>query len=595
VPVIGTAGHVDHGKTALIAALTGIDTDRLPEEKARGMTTDLGFAHFRVGASTIGIIDVPGHERYMRNMVAGAAGVEGALLVVAADDGWMEQTGRHVEVLAALGIPIIVIVVTKSGIVPPGRAGEVGGAARARLGALGVGEPPWVAVDSLKGEGIEELRGRIGAALDAGLHPAGGPRGAGRAFMFVDRSFTLARAGHVVAGSLWCGGLAVGDPLLLLPAGETLRIRTIQRYGSDASSAEPGSRVALTLSKPKSAIVRGDLLVSPGGDFQAGDSFYLALDPAHATLKPRAGSALELAAGTAHRDALVWPSRTQGFLRVAAKESLPLAPGLGIVLLRKGGADILASGRVLALGGASTKERRGIEAALPRAAEEARRGGDPRAALRLALAGCLPAEVFASAPSDAEIAGGYVFDRLRWETARNLVLRASEEPGGFPASGMAARLGLGRDATEALLRRLASEGQVRIAGARIVGVAGSAGTSLSRQAAELLLRLEGSVGEGLDLDTEARPGAKRDLDLLCTLGKATSLDGRLYLSVAAYRSHVEAVLAGRAAGSGFSVGDAKAATGLSRKWVLPFLNRMERDGLVRREGDVRIVLLALEF
>ncbi|MEI6877264.1 MAG: GTP-binding protein, partial [Spirochaetota bacterium] len=392
MPVIGTAGHVDHGKTALIAALTGIDTDRLPEEKARGMTTDLGFAHFKGGGMTIGVIDVPGHERYMRNMVAGAWGIDGAMLVVAADDGWMEQTARHAEVLAALGVPIIVIVVTKADTVPEARVAIVAEEARSRLAELSpTVSPPWVAVDSLRGRGIAELGGILIAALGAlGAKPAG----EAAPFLFADRAFTLPGPGLVVTGSLRGGPLSAGDELLLLPAGERLRVRSLQRYGVPAQVAEPGSRVAISFLKSRTTLARGDCLASPESSFRATKSCYLALDRRYTSWKPRTGLTLESATGTVHVDAQLWLARTPGFIRVVFDVPVATAPGQAVILLRKGGADILASGRVLAIGGEAADDRRRIEAVLPSAREAALVDGasiaQVRGAFDLAYAGCLP-------------------------------------------------------------------------------------------------------------------------------------------------------------------------------------------------------------
>ncbi|HRZ63737.1 MAG TPA: SelB C-terminal domain-containing protein [Spirochaetia bacterium] len=603
MPVVGTAGHVDHGKSALVAALTGTDPDRLPEEKARGMTTDLGFARFVEGGESIGVIDVPGHERYIRNMVAGAWGVDGALLVVAADDGWMEQTGRHAEVLRALGAPILALAITKADLVEPERAASAAADACARLAALygpGEPEPPWLAVDSLRGRGIAELRSLLATSLgrlaESGRPTSSPSRGA---YLFVDRSFALRGSGLVVAGSLRGGPLSLGQELLRLPSGEALRVRSLQSYGAEVEAAAPGSRVAIGLSRPKREIGRGDCLCAPGAGILELRSAYLALDPRYAGFKPRAGLAAEAACGSAYRELRIWPARTPGFLRVAAEEPFAAYEGQPIIILRKGGADILAAGFLLAEGGGEREERSRLEAALSEAA--AALGVLPASpcqhelpfdgilrAFKLELAGCLELATGAAPIPRAEAAGAWAFSPRRWASVAAALKEASLEAGGLPAASLPSRLGLPAAACAAALARLGPELALRLEGGNLVSAKGL--PELPRSALELAERLDLADRGGLDEAAEGGKGLRRELELLCKRGRAVSLDGRLFLSAKAYRALAEAALGSRPAGAELSLQEAKAATGLSRKWIIPLLNRMERDGLLRRKGEIRLVL-----
>ncbi len=597
MPVIGTAGHVDHGKTALIAALTGTDTDRLPEEKARGMTTDLGFAHFENGGGPIGVIDVPGHERYIRNMVAGASGIDGAMLVIAADDGWMEQTERHAAVLAALGVPLLALVITKSDIVPPGRPAKVALEALARLEVLAAKgwprrPPPWIAVDSLSGLGVAELRELLAEAIRDAVALS---KGDGPPFLYVDRSFNLPGTGQVVAGSLRGGRLACGDELVQLPSGERLRVRGLQCYGEAVTEALPGSRVALSFAKTGASIERGQCLAAAGSGHAAARSLYLVLDPACRDYKPRAGASLEMAIGTMHCDARAWPSRRGGFLRLSPELPVAAAFGQVLILLRKGGAEVLTSGRVFAIGGGEAGERRRIEEALGRVPAPMPDLASAKADFDLAAAGWLHLSDRIVVPSFGERAGEWIFTEAFWTSALRIVLASAAEPGGFPERGLAGRLGLAMEAARALIARLAAEKLIIVNNKRILPPNGDGASSLPKALAELARRLEAAGEEGLDLGPEAAPGAKSSLDALCRADRAVSLDGRLFLSPEAYRAFVRAILGRRPAGSRFGVGEAKAATGLSRKWILPLLNRMESDGRVRRSGDERIVLASEEL
>ncbi len=248
---LGTAGHIDHGKTALVRALTGVDTDRLEEEKRRGISIALGYAPLELPSGRrVSVVDVPGHERFVRTMVAGATGIDLYLMVVAADDGVMPQTREHAAVLAGLGVPTGVVAVTKSDLADPARA-----AAEARE-LLGDG-PEVVACSVRSGEGVDGVR----AALD---RAAGGvrPRAAGGdPVLHVDRVFSIRGAGTVVTGTLWSGAIVVGNSLRILPADRAARVRGVQVHDVAVASAEAGQRVAVNLSGVRREEVRrGDVL-----------------------------------------------------------------------------------------------------------------------------------------------------------------------------------------------------------------------------------------------------------------------------------------------------------------------------------------------
>jgi selenocysteine-specific elongation factor len=252
---LGTAGHIDHGKTTLVRALTGVDTDRLPEEKARGITITLGFAPLRLpGGRVLSVVDVPGHERLIRVMVSGATGIDLFLLVIAADDGIMPQTREHVRVLQALGVKHGVVAITKADVVDPDPAR---GAATALLPGAGI-----VACSARTGAGIAD----VAAALEraAGMVPEPRPP-AGPVALHVDRVFTITGAGTIVTGTLWSGTIRRGQRLRLLPQDEPVRVRRVQVHDIDVSEAPAGQRVAVNLvGATHRQIRRGDLLAEPG-------------------------------------------------------------------------------------------------------------------------------------------------------------------------------------------------------------------------------------------------------------------------------------------------------------------------------------------
>lgn len=255
--IIGTAGHIDHGKTALVKALTGVDTDRLPEEKRRGITIDLGFAPLELdGVGTVGIVDVPGHEDFVRSMLVGATGIDLALLVVAADEGVMPQTREHSLILEVLGITNLVVALTKSDLVDA----EWMALVRADvLSLFGSPAPPVVACSSRTGEGLDQLRDALTRSLLAAK-----PRANEDLFRLpVDRAFTVKGTGTVVTGTVWSGALLADAPVRVLPAGKETRARRIEQHGKSADRARAGGRAAIALASLELAdTARGSVLVS---------------------------------------------------------------------------------------------------------------------------------------------------------------------------------------------------------------------------------------------------------------------------------------------------------------------------------------------
>ncbi|MFO0953871.1 MAG: selenocysteine-specific translation elongation factor [Isosphaeraceae bacterium] len=259
--VIGTAGHIDHGKTALVRALTGVDTDRLPAEKQRGITIDLGFAALDLGEFHLSLVDVPGHERFIRNMLAGATGLDLALLVVAADDSVMPQTREHLEILRLLGLTGGLIALTKCDLVDPGWLDLVEEEVRGLVKGSFLEGVPVVRTSARSGLGIEALRDAL-HRLCATVPDRADP---GPFRLAIDRSFTVAGHGTVVTGTVASGRVTVGDELEWLPLGRTVRVRGLQRHDRPVERIERGSRAALNLvGVHHTEIVRGQELATPG-------------------------------------------------------------------------------------------------------------------------------------------------------------------------------------------------------------------------------------------------------------------------------------------------------------------------------------------
>lgn len=242
--IIGTAGHIDHGKTTLVRALTGVDTDRLPEEKRRGITIELGFAPLVLeGIGTVGIVDVPGHEAFVRTMVAGASGIDVALLVVAADEGVMPQTREHLSILSLLGTRAGVVALTKCDLVDEDWLALVTADVTEAVRGTPLEGAPVIQTSAATGAGLDAVRAALGAAVTS--IPA---RDAVEAFrMPIDRAFSVRGTGTVVTGTVWEGVVAAGDSLVVQPSGQSVRVRGVQTHGADVPQAHPGTRAAVAV------------------------------------------------------------------------------------------------------------------------------------------------------------------------------------------------------------------------------------------------------------------------------------------------------------------------------------------------------------
>ncbi|HET9095371.1 MAG TPA: selenocysteine-specific translation elongation factor, partial [Candidatus Baltobacteraceae bacterium] len=273
--IVGTAGHVDHGKSSLVSALTGTNPDRWIEEQLRGMTLDLGFAHLRFDDGVeAGIVDVPGHERFLHNMLAGAAGMELLLLVISATEGVMPQTVEHLQILRYLNVREVLVVLTKMDLVPPEEGGAVCQRVHEQLRGTIAQDAFIFAVSTVTGVNLDALRDAIHEAL-AKLPPRSPDA---PAYLPIDRVFALPGHGTIVTGTLMQGRIAVGDSLKLAPSDKTVRVRSLQSFGQKRDRVEGGARVAVNVpGVDVREIARGEMLVAP--QFEAADAFAVRFTP----------------------------------------------------------------------------------------------------------------------------------------------------------------------------------------------------------------------------------------------------------------------------------------------------------------------------
>ncbi|MBW3602739.1 MAG: 50S ribosome-binding GTPase, partial [Actinobacteria bacterium] len=355
--VVCTAGHVDHGKSALVRALTGMEPDRFDEERRRGLTIDIGFAWARLGSPsrTVAFVDLPGHERFVANMLAGAGPVETTLFVVAADEGWMPQSQEHLDILDLLGVRRGVVALTKADTVDADTLEVARELTREALEGSALASADVLAVSARTGAGLSRLTQRLTDLLAAA--PAAADRDRPR--LWVDRSFTVRGAGTVVTGTLAAGRLCIGDEVSVLPSGGTgrdrgrgpmtgrdrtrgvtSRVRGLQTLQSPVEEVSPGSRVAVNLSGvDRAQVARGDALGLPDQ--------WLAVEVLDASLRALPGQrigrrgAWHLHAGSGQRLARVLPLAgrpvtTEGFVRVELEKPMALTAGDRVVLREAG-------------------------------------------------------------------------------------------------------------------------------------------------------------------------------------------------------------------------------------------------------------------
>lgn len=615
--VLGVIGHVDHGKTALVGALTGMDTDRLAEEKQRGISIALGFAHLMVGDVLIDLIDMPGHERFVRTMISGATGIDAVLLVVAANEGVKPQTVEHVDIARLLGLRRAVVVVTKADLVPADEAALMGAEAGELLERAGFDPAPVVMTSALRGQGLEQLREAL-AALAASQRARDGD---GLAFLPIDRAFAIAGHGPVVTGTLRGAGVAAGDVLELLPAGRAVRIRAVQSHGRKVDHAVPGQRVALNLRDVDAAdLQRGMALAAPASlclsDWLTMDLRALADAP---PLKN--GKRLRALFGTDEvevrlrlldRDVLE-PGQC-GFAQLHCARGVALPAGEHIVLRLLSPARTVAGGRLLEP--VTRRQRRNAPAILQHlaalaslppadliAAEVARAGagGTSIAALsRLsARAGPRVVELLRGQPVIGT-RGGLVVARADFDAvlARIPAVLERHADGLTQDRLLAALAGVGAAVLDEALRRCLASGAVAKRGSQFCVPRAEADLARLRaeeaQLAQIteMLRQAG-LTPPLPRDILADPKAKRAVDHLLRAGvilRAVDRDkGKELLFHRDAIVQAQAVLAPLlAAGDGLLVTEITAALGISRKFCMPLLDHLDATGFTRRVGDRRI-------
>lgn len=631
--IVGTAGHIDHGKTSLVKALTGVDTDRLPEERARGMTIELGFAHFSIGPYVFGVVDVPGHERFVRTMVAGATGIDVALLVVAADDSVMPQTVEHVQILDLLGVKRGVVALSKVDRVDPGLVELVAQEVRELLAGTSLAGSPVVAVSSVTGQGIEALRQALCEAAAAIDVKCSDPPFR----MCIDRVFTVQGRGLVVTGSVLRGSVACGDELELWPgdpstgAGRRCRVRQIQSHGHDEAAVQRGTRAALNLiGVQRGEIARGMELCTPG--YLRGSYVIDVRLKILAGHRLKSGSKVRLNMGTAETEVRVVlvdrPTLESGestYAQLRSGTPLTSTHGQRFILRDEQATRTLGGGIVLR----PVARRRRIapvrqmtalkQLESPSAADRLEdclrlSGFDRPTDLHILAATGIPLPDIPDAFRELERTGRWVIIpgtevhivpsslETVWERWERWMERFHAEHPDAPGRSLDAVVGwLERRSRPGLGRALMDEA-LRAGKAKMLGryvCLPRFAPDLSRADEKLLASLMQGIREGgfsppmLDDLAKKLSVPVRRLDRLAQLAVATGelvhIKERLYLSSAqeqALRQQTRALISSRGS---VTVSDVREALNTSRKYCVPYMEYLDSIGLTHRVGDVRVL------
>ena len=616
--VVGVIGHVDHGKTALVRALTGMETDRLAEEQRRGISIALGFAHMTVQGVTIDLIDMPGHERFVRTMVSGATGVDAALLVVAANEGIKPQTVEHLDITALLGLTRVVIAISKVDLVEPAQAAAAAQAATALARQAGLTVCATVLTSASGGQGIEALRAALVEAVP--LRPAG--VGDGFPYLPIDRVFSVPGHGTVVTGTLRRGPLAVSGDVALVPGGRAVRLRGLQVHGARANVVQPGLRVAANLRDIEPAQVARGAALTERGLLPASDWLTVGLRAVEGAPPLPTLSRLMLLFGTEEVevrlrlldcDELLPGQAALGQLRCAVPVSLPARER--VILRRASPPQTVAGGRVI--DPVASRLRRHAPGVLKRLAAIA--NAEPAEVVRFEMQAAGSAGMaLARLAQTAGVSEARAAELLQALPAllgrsRVAVLRAefdrvvagvlavlAEQDNGLPLDRVAAKLPwAGAGVLDEAVAELVRRGLVVRAGGSVRLHAPQREQDRANEEAASAGRLAEALRQGgLSPPDPARlapgPQTRRLVDRLIREGVLVRAVDKVQKREVLF--HHEAVEAAKrqltpllAGGSGVLVGEAGAALGISRKYCVPLLEHLDAIRFTRRIADRRVL------
>lgn len=582
--VIGTAGHVDHGKSALILALTGIHPSHLPQEFARGMTIDLGFACLRSDdGDEIGMIDVPGHERFLRNMLCSLWGLDLVLFVVAADEGWSPLSQEHLRVISALGIRQIVVAINKCDLADEARIGQVEEDILERFLTECEMLPDIWRVSAKNGEGIDALRQGLLARvhhLSEAQPLAKGPH------LYIDRVFSVNGIGTTVTGTLRGDGVEVGDVLRLFPGNQLVKVKSIQSYHRARERAQPCSRVAMSFRQlKKESVARGDCLAKPDAEIATCQEWIVQLRPGFNVSKKQCE--LEIALGTSHAQAKCYLLGDGQLARLQLSKPLPVFWGQNVLLMTPGGSRMAGAGRVVWTGPLNREQRPRLIGTLRGESDDDLASLQRR--VQLAVNGYVRAVNGTPPPATHVLDGWWLAEHYRQSGLSRLNQILQQATSALTIDELAARANMLAEMVEAWVSEQCVDKQWQ-ATAEGVSLSGASFGRLNHEQQLLLDEINTAGKLCFSAVQHERPRLAQQLKALTEKEYIVPMEDKLFIAREHYQSLLADIFCESHPGELLSISDVRQRTGLARKQLIPLLNRMERDGWVRREGDLRRVI-----
>ncbi|OCG06510.1 selenocysteine-specific translation elongation factor [Gilliamella sp. wkB178] len=587
--VIGTAGHVDHGKSSLIEALTGIHPSHLPQEIARSMTIDLGFAYFTTpDQQKIGIIDVPGHERFIRNMVKAVWGLDLVLFVVAADDGWAALSTEHLHVIAAMDIKSCILVITKADLVDERRLKEVENDSLEHFLTEMDMIPDVINVSSYTGAGIDNLKQLI---IDKINNLPQREELDNQAHLYVDRVFSVNGIGTTVTGTLRGGEINVGDVLTLFPGNHAVKVRSLQSYHQQLNCAQPYSRTAIGLKQlNRKLVTKGSCLVAKPQAITMSTDWIVQLNPNFSSFLKKQ-SIVEVALGTAHVLAKCYVYAEGKLARLQLVEAIPAFWGQPLLLIQHGGSHIIGAGRVVWLQSIDTKKRNQLQSILADLSINSANRLNAQIMLQLAVNGYSQQKKGIAPPLNTLTFGPWW---ITPETKNSLKQQCDDYLNSVVHMASAEELARITGYPIALIELIAEEAcqakQWQKIDGNITTVSQLQDSKIPANQQQLLDDIAESGEQGYDASKTTIVGIRRLLRSLTEKQLIVPTENDLFFTREIYQNIVCKIMSNRKLSQRFSVADARECTGLSRKQLIPLLNRLERDGWVKRVDNEREVI-----
>lgn len=604
--IVGTSGHIDHGKTSLIRALTGIDCDRLPEEKKREMTIDIGFAYIDYpGLGTISIIDVPGHERFIRNMVAGAWGIDLALLVIAVDDGWMPQTEDHFRVLELLGIERIIVVLNKIDIADDEIIEIVTDEVRERLKNTAYRDSDIAKVSSKTGQGIEELRktikaniGRLSAAADAG-----------KPYLFIDRVFAAKGHGTVITGTLKNGRFSEDELVTVLPGNNEARIKKIESHNVSLTKGNLSQRTALNLSGTSlNELRRGHIIVSKNFFTESGDIFAV-IQLLDKRKDVRNNLGIEVLIGTSSQKAkiiLIDDSKEntpENHIPVRIKFDNPwfFFPGEPFIITNPGGYRIIGGGKVIL----PSFNKPGIKLKLKENFNILKRFNfDEIIEFILKInPGIKKEDLISQLPYNTRTMDkvlsakigkefvqidDFIMDKKFYDNVRSIITDIINDNIGLNIKEISDLSNTGMEVCGLILNDITADSIAVEKDGRYFSGRSITTDTLSNDMRKALSLVGDHGKDGIEIDKIKDEKIRKNIKELIKLGFLISLDGNIIYHNEVYDKLKKDVMKLFDKHDKITIAEVREITELSRKYLIPLLNRIESDGLLKRIGDFRI-------